>query len=389
MFLDGSLYVDAHVSSIPIQFVRAATCGSSDRSSRRLGEKHPVAAADEVIEPSPDDQPAAVIPAAVITVSTDADSEWYSMYGESSNDVIAGIVNAAEAIYTAQLGIGFKLVKQHTYATNSPYNSTNATATLTTFTNNPENPTNLSLSPATYDQDVTLRHLFTGKDLDGAVVGIAYIGVACFNPALSYGVTQHYVDAAMPAIFAHEVAHNLGAEHDFTDSTSLMYPSVTVPPADHFSATSLAQIQSHLSLFNTCLIPNTEIPGGGALPTPLPTAIPGDTPVPPVVDGIDPNDARLTISRRRVGGPTARVVLVSGRLTDLLSEPYVNRSISLVANDMTVTQVVTDGQGEYAFFIRVAIPEGETIDISATAAGGLVRSSPVALRRTRTRTARR
>jgi hypothetical protein len=122
---------------------------------------------------------------------------------------------------------------------------------LTAFTRNVENVANLGSNPATFHQDVDLKHLFTGKDIDGSVIGIAYIGVLCAVPSLSFGVTQSYVEAANAGIFAHEIGHNFGSTHDSSTRDGLMYPSISIPPAQRFSDVSLGEITSHLSKYGS------------------------------------------------------------------------------------------------------------------------------------------
>jgi hypothetical protein len=100
--------------------------------------------------------------ARVVTLSTDADPEWYAVYGELSNATIASIVNAAEAIFEKQLGVRFALVRQHVYIGTSAYVSSDASELLRSFAKNPENPANLGLSPLTFNEDVDAKHLFTG-----------------------------------------------------------------------------------------------------------------------------------------------------------------------------------------------------------------------------------
>ncbi|MEM9209011.1 MAG: M12 family metallo-peptidase, partial [Pseudomonadota bacterium] len=59
-----------------------------------------------------------------------------------------------------------------------------------------------------------LTHMFTGRDLDGSTVGIAYVGALCnnfFGVGLSEGNRGLVTDSL---IAAHEIGHNFGASHD-------------------------------------------------------------------------------------------------------------------------------------------------------------------------------
>lgn len=59
-----------------------------------------------------------------------------------------------------------------------------------------------------------LTHLYTGRDLDGSTVGIAYTGALCrtrYGAGLSEGGIDPNFDSL---IAAHEIGHNFGAPHD-------------------------------------------------------------------------------------------------------------------------------------------------------------------------------
>jgi hypothetical protein len=95
-----------------------------------------------------------------------------------------------------------------------------------------------------------LVHLFTGRDLSGSTVGIAYIGGVC-DPMYGVGVTQSSMSVFHDALIAaHEIGHNLGARHDAeagspcesTPPTYLMAP--TLSGSDRFSQCSLTAMSA-------------------------------------------------------------------------------------------------------------------------------------------------
>ena len=181
----------------------------------------------------------------ILTISTFADFEWYQIYGKDSNVEIARIINTAEAIYHAQLGIRFRIVSQK-IATNS------------TLEMDPSEILNAFRQENNANSSAALNHLFTGKDMTGRAVGIAYIGTFCWQPMWAYGVTQYY-GGLTANIFAHEIGHNLGAQHDVVNYGSVMYPSVSFGDI-LFSQYSVNQINSHLTAFGSCLEYESETP---------------------------------------------------------------------------------------------------------------------------------
>jgi hypothetical protein len=98
-----------------------------------------------------------------------------------------------------------------------------------------------------------LAHLMTGKDLDGSTAGIAYVGTVC-EVKRGVSVSQRTYGTTISAlIMAHELGHNLGAEHDGVDGTDcanvgsgfIMAPSVTGYTT--FSHCSIESMQAVLS----------------------------------------------------------------------------------------------------------------------------------------------
>jgi hypothetical protein len=307
----------------------------------------------------------------VVTISTDADPEWYRKYGEQSNAVIASIINTAEALYNRQLGIRFRIVKQHVYSDSSPYVSSDAGALLSSFTRNESNPFNLGSGPDNFLSEVDLKHLFTGKDIDGSIIGIAYIGVVCAVPSLSFGITQAYMDAADPGIFAHEIGHNFGAGHDTSARDGLMYPAISIPPADKFSDFSLSEVTNHISKYGACISLEQMAP------RPDDT---GGSPFPPIQPPIA--SASLTIRRDRVGDPSAPIVRLSGSLIAQDGSPLGNVGIRLMASGEPVGTTVTSEQGTFRFFVKMDLPKKTKVYVYVETEGGEVFSNFLWLGRT-------
>jgi len=389
MTLDGSIVVRAKVSSIPKSAARRGACGAAADSvplSESVVSAQGAGEESEIVPPIVGEEtPIPKELARVVTISTDADPEWYQKYGDQSNAVIASLINATEAIYNRQLGLRFRIVKQHVYTDSSPYTTTDSGMLLTAFTRNVENVANLGSNPATFHQDVDLKHLFTGKDIDGSVIGIAYIGVLCAVPSLSFGVTQSYMEAANAGIFAHELGHNFGAIHDSSDREGLMYPSISIPPAQKFSDVSLGEITSHLSKYGSCISleemsPRADGTPGGGPNIQLPPAL---------------SSATLSIKRSRAGDRYDPLVRLSGSLISQSGSPISSVGINLLVSDEKVGKAVSDSAGNFEFFVRMQIPKDKRVYVYVETEGGEIFSNFIWLSRTvgdqrgRSRSARR
>jgi hypothetical protein len=375
MKLDGSIIVQARVGSIPRSAGRRGACAAETGVGSLAAHTHPdhEQAAEDVIAPIIGQQEqGSPILSRVITISTDADPEWYQKYGEQSNAVIASIINTAEAIFNRQLGLRFRVVKQHVYADTSPYTATNSSRLLWDFSRNPENAINLSNSISSFHQEVDLKHLFSGKDLDGSVIGIAYIGTVCALPSLAYGVTQSYADVANPAIFAHELGHNFGAVHDASTREGLMYPAISIPPAQGFSEQSLLEINRHLAKYGTCVSLETMTPRPDQTPTVNPIT-PGDP---------TPTPALLTLKRERVKTSDEGVIKLSGSLTSSWLEPISSVGVRLMVEDQEIGRAVTRANGRFVFFVRLALPRGKRVAVVVRTEGGDLVSNELQIGRT-------
>jgi hypothetical protein len=198
------------------------------------------------------------VAAKVIELATDADKEFFDRYGSNSNAQIATIVNAADTIYQRDLNLDFEIKTQNVQTSSSqPYTATNASTLLGQFRTNTNSTSYLGTADA--------YHLFTGKDMDGSTVGIAYVGVLCSYPTYSYGITQQLSSALDYIIFAHEVGHNLNAPHDDNMPYTIM-SSYVGSSQNSFSASSSSTISSYVSANGSCLASST------ATPTPTSTA---------------------------------------------------------------------------------------------------------------------
>jgi PKD repeat protein len=98
----------------------------------------------------------------------------------------------------------------------------------------------------TYD----LAQLWTDRDLNGGVVGIAYLNAVCNNNR--YQVDQDFSSTAwqLRVLVAHETGHNFSSQHDAAGSGFIMAPSVN--NSNTWSAQSINSINSFVDSRN-CL----------------------------------------------------------------------------------------------------------------------------------------
>ncbi len=181
-----------------------------------------------------------------IDISMIADSALGQMYASSSppsNDVrlaMLSTLNVVDGIYDAQLGLMISAsLLQVMSANTDPFTATQASpllAQLRTYRNN---------TPEVRSR--AIAHLFTSHILDdGGVLGIAHLGGACDDTnGVSLTSAPGGLLSAASFIMAHEIGHNLGAEHDTAacGDNFLMWPQYSAYIQPRLSQCSLDQIR--------------------------------------------------------------------------------------------------------------------------------------------------
>ncbi|HLA09308.1 MAG TPA: M12 family metallo-peptidase, partial [Pyrinomonadaceae bacterium] len=215
-----------------------------------------------------------VSPLRRVRLATDADAEYVNALGgaAAASNHIMNIMNQVDGVYQVEMGIGFEVVFQNAFTdmATQPYTSTDASMLLTQFrTSNTLGGVNRSLA-----------HLWTGKELDGFTIGIAYLSVVCQSSTFSYGLSQRFPTSSNSItiqtinLTSHEIGHNFAARHTNTATSEVpreMERSCVqtimegnIGPGGSFCQYSRSQIIGFATANSSCLT-NT-----GAPPPPAP-----------------------------------------------------------------------------------------------------------------------
>jgi Metallo-peptidase family M12/Domain of unknown function DUF11 len=187
-----------------------------------------------------------------LTVGVVADYEFNQAFSDDPEGAIISRWDIVDGIWSSQVGVKMSLAPLTVFKTaKEPFTKT-APADLLTQVRQYR-----STNSAQLETGVT--HLMTGRDMDGAIVGIAYIGSVCSGnnaDSLSEG-THSTLESAL--IAAHELGHNFNAPHDgeagacaSTPQTFLMAPKINY--SDQFSSCSLGQINARIKTAS-CVVP--------------------------------------------------------------------------------------------------------------------------------------
>ena len=184
-----------------------------------------------------------------------SDTQFSATHGADAAAVVAGRMNFIDGIYASQLGTAIALLHHEILDDNGPLTSTNPSVLLSDqfgpFMRNGAG------SDIPFDG---LAHLFTGRDLNGGSIGIAYLRALCSSGS-GYGVNQNLnSDTTSALLVAHELGHNFGAGHDDdTDScpvgTFRGIMNSSINGAEEFSQCSLDAMSAEVATVG-CLIEN-------------------------------------------------------------------------------------------------------------------------------------
>ncbi len=171
-----------------------------------------------------DTGPAATGLLKVCELGCDADYQFYTAHGSSTTNVenrINLVINTMNTQYETEVGIRHDITVIIVRTSNGAggYTSSDPSTLLNQFR------TEWTSNQAGQPRDVA--HLFTGKNLNGSVIGIAWLGVIC-DASFGYGLVQSDCCGSLSCstdLSAHEIGHNWNADHcscsGFTMNSSL------------------------------------------------------------------------------------------------------------------------------------------------------------------------
>jgi len=199
-----------------------------------------------------------------LNIAAVADAQFRLANSTNPQAAVLARLNVVDGIFSGQVGVQLNPVEIRILQDNGGLTATSPGTLLNQFST-------FAASPGFTNPG--LAHLLTGRDLDGATIGIAYVAALC-SARFGVGVSQVTDSGGTSGALtmAHEIGHNFGAPHDnqsgspcaSTPGTFLMNPFLN--GIDTFSQCSLQQIQPRVTAA-TCITPITNPPP----PPPPPT----------------------------------------------------------------------------------------------------------------------
>ena len=184
-----------------------------------------------------------------IQIGTVGDEEFAAENGSAANaeSAIIARMNIADGIFSEQVGV------QLTVANVQIFNSGNDPFTDVTEARDLLDEITSFRSGSSQQRSFGLTHLFTGRDLEGNTVGIAWRRALC-SSRFGAGLTQATRTSTLDSlILAHELGHNFGAVHDAdpdevcADTPDDFLMAARLNNSSTFSQCSLDTMASHIS----------------------------------------------------------------------------------------------------------------------------------------------
>lgn len=183
-----------------------------------------------------------------------ADYRLAEREGEDLESSLLAQLNIIDGLFRNQLGVEVAAdsVTLFTRRRNDPFSDTSEAGDLLS-------EVSLWRAGNSWQRQTALTHLFTGRDLNGRTVGLAYMDTLCSR---RYSASLSEARGALTfaaLVAAHEIAHVFGAPHDgdpagacgATGQQYLMAPRIS--GSQTFSACSLAQMRPRIEAAS-CLV---------------------------------------------------------------------------------------------------------------------------------------
>lgn len=240
----------------------------------------------------------------VAELACDADYEYFTRWGSVSavETRIESVINAVNQQYEAECGLTHSITTIIVRTSASqPYTSTDAQTLLNQFRSY------WNANHAGVQRD--LAELFTGKEVNGGTIGIAWVGAVC-TLSYAYSVVQSDFSSAFQCVTdlsSHELGHNWSAQHCSCTSYT-MNPYITCANTHHptLSIPTIVSFRDSIGCLSD---------GGGGGPGGDPTSIHVGSITPSVVSAKGSKRASVTVQIVNDQGTPVAGVSVSGNLT--------------------------------------------------------------------------
>ncbi len=144
-------------------------------------------------------------------IAFDADVEFYNKNGQSVPNTVADIENVLDridVIYQRDVEVGYEITTIIVRTQEpDPYTTTDPGALLNQFRSE------WNARQTGIQRDIA--HLMTGKNINGGVIGIAWLSVIC-SQTQGYGLSESRFTTSMTSrvgLTSHELGHNWSAQH--------------------------------------------------------------------------------------------------------------------------------------------------------------------------------
>lgn len=183
----------------------------------------------------------------IVEVMVDTDTEFLTSHGNSFSAAIAyaeNVMNLASQRFEFSTNVELAVVGVLLRPFTNTFNSTSPNTLLGSVE---------SFWDARPDRP-DLVHLLSGKDLDGTVIGVAFIDGICTTNGIGLSQTVGFSQSLVPVVIAHEIGHNLNQQHcDGSPQCNIMCSSISACGPTNSFAPQVAASISNVSNNRSCI----------------------------------------------------------------------------------------------------------------------------------------